>query len=127
MGLNIVFHLQLVLKTYLLQRQITFDVLKFLFKRNTVCGCQRFRVSPQVSGEERHRLFGLLGIDIAKLPDGGQAIVQKVGLNLGQHDGDFRLQELLFHLLGMGRLQKTFPHIVDRHGKLPANKDDNAG
>ena len=59
-----------------------------MITRNIACGCQRFRVSPQVSGEERHRLFGLWGIDIAKLPDGGQAIVQEVGLNLGQPDGD---------------------------------------
>ena len=58
-----------------------------MITRNIACGCQRFRVSPQVSGEERHRLFGLWGIDIAKLPDGGQAIVQEVGLNLGQPDG----------------------------------------
>ena len=70
-----------------------------MITRNIACGCQRFRVSPQVPGEERHRLFGLWGIDIAKLP-----IVQEVGLNLGQHDGDPRLQELFFHLLGMGRL-----------------------
>ena len=68
-----------------------------MITRNIACGCQRFRVSPQVSGEERHRLFGLWGIDIAKLPDGNQAIVQEVGLNLGQYDGDPRLQELFFH------------------------------
>ena len=83
-------------------------VLQLLQKWDAARVAQRIEIAAQVARKIRQRLLGLVRIRAAQRADAGECVVEKVRLNLAEHDGDTLLEELLFLLL----------FVVDLHGDV---------
>ena len=65
-GTKVVFHLQLVAKAQLLQRQIVSGVVQLSGKRDGLFLCQRVHVAPQIFRKFVHGVFRCRRVDAAE-------------------------------------------------------------
>ena len=98
-GRQLVHHIDPRAEAQLLQLQIIFAVGQLLGKGDRLPRRQGIHIAPQEHRKAVHRLFRPARVRGAQALDGGQRIVEEVGLDLAEHHRDAHFRQLQFPLL----------------------------
>jgi len=92
--LNVVLHTKLVAIHLLFQIEIAFHMVQLLLKRDGPFVGEGIHIRTQKNGKIADAFLGTGGIRLAQAPYGGKGVIQKMGLDLAEHDADIRLRQL---------------------------------
>ena len=111
---DVVIHRQLVLKAHLFQLQISLRMLQLPLEGDRAVRFQGIHIAPQIVCKLDGRGFGLRRVRAAQVLNHGEGVVEKMRVNLAEHD--LHLQARVLLLLPVVLLRLVL-HDENKHRK----------